>query len=219
MRAISRRRVIAYLLAVLSVASMGEAFGPVVADAHTIASSDTDPVTGGLGDGEVNLVGKGQFDGNGTPVAQTWLPNDPYRYNREPVCVEDRNNAESECFIRTSAQCAAGENGMLMRIFRSLKSDEPPNWEDTGLTECRYDGKIGPHGSSIPPFTLSDFKRLPIAASRNVVQPWPHTLRGSNTNFYAEASDQIFHTSVLGVPVEVKAIIIGFSWSYGVGDG
>ncbi|MCB5273946.1 hypothetical protein BJG92_01472 [Arthrobacter sp. SO5] len=61
------------------------------------------------------------------------------------------------------------------------------------------------------------FQQLPVSAGQSVMQPSPHTLKGAETNFYAEASEQAFTVDMLGQSVAVVAKPVQYTWSYGDG--
>jgi hypothetical protein len=61
------------------------------------------------------------------------------------------------------------------------------------------------------------FQQLPISAGRSIMQPSPHTLRGAETNFYAEAIEQTFDVDMLGQSVAIVAKPVQYAWSYGDG--
>ncbi|MFF2030715.1 PKD domain-containing protein [Arthrobacter sp. NPDC058192] len=61
------------------------------------------------------------------------------------------------------------------------------------------------------------FRQLPVTPGKTVMQPSPHTLRGAETNFYAEASEQTFNVDMLGQDVFITAKPVQYTWSYGDG--
>ncbi|WP_224048719.1 hypothetical protein [Arthrobacter sp. NicSoilB4] len=61
----------------------------------------------------------------------------------------------------------------------------------------------------------TEFQRLPIAAGSVTAQPSPHTLRGAETNFFAEAVEQKFDVTILAQKVHVVAKPVQYTWSYG----
>jgi hypothetical protein len=63
------------------------------------------------------------------------------------------------------------------------------------------------------------FEQLPVRAGTSVMQPSPNTLRGAETNFYAEAVEQTFAVDMLGQSVSITAKPVQYSWSYGDGTG
>lgn len=63
----------------------------------------------------------------------------------------------------------------------------------------------------------SEFQKLPISAGRVTAQPSPHTLRGADTNFYAEAAEQQFDIKILAQDVHIEARPVQYTWNYGDG--
>ena len=61
------------------------------------------------------------------------------------------------------------------------------------------------------------FEQLPVNAGISGIQPTPHTLRGAETNFYAEASEQTFNVIMLGQKVAIIAKPVQYRWDYGDG--
>lgn len=62
-----------------------------------------------------------------------------------------------------------------------------------------------------------EFQSLPVKAGTVVAQPSPHTLRGAETNFYAEAAEQQFDVTMFGQQVHIVATPIQYTWNYGDG--
>ncbi|WP_225499452.1 hypothetical protein [Arthrobacter sp. M4] len=63
----------------------------------------------------------------------------------------------------------------------------------------------------------SEFQKLPINAGAVASQPSPHTLRGAETNFYANTAEQQFDVTILGQKVHIVATPVEFTWNYGDG--
>ena len=63
----------------------------------------------------------------------------------------------------------------------------------------------------------TEFQRLPIAPGSVTAQPSPHTLRGAETNFFADAAEQQFDVTILAQKVHVVAKPVQYTWSYGDG--
>ena len=64
----------------------------------------------------------------------------------------------------------------------------------------------------------TEFQRLPVAAGSVTAQPSPHTLRGAETNFFAEAAQQQFDITILAQKVHVVAKPVQYTWNYGDGS-
>ena len=63
-----------------------------------------------------------------------------------------------------------------------------------------------------------ELRELPIAAPVLGSQPGRHTLKGVETNVYAEAAEQSFRITVLGRGVEVRVRPVEFRFDYGDGS-
>ncbi|MDJ0315725.1 hypothetical protein [Arthrobacter antibioticus] len=63
-----------------------------------------------------------------------------------------------------------------------------------------------------------EFQRTPVAGATIGSQPGPHTLRGKETNVYAEASTQTFAITLLGQQVTITATPVAYTWDYGDGE-
>jgi hypothetical protein len=91
----------------------------------------------------------------------------------------------------------------------------PGQWQMVGQV-CLRAGQFV--GREVPAFTLQEFQRLPIPASRIRVQPATRrTLVNVETNVYADSHPVIIRTTLLGLPVRVRAIPVKFTWSFGDG--
>ena len=140
----------------------------------------------------------------------------PYIYRYERVCVVDSSDISVECEIQR-LQCQAGENGILVQWYRAL-AVSPDSWTALDSPVCIYSNEPIPAEQELPVLTIQDFKELPIAAAASTVQPSPHTLRGANTNMYAEASEQNFTEDIVGFTVDVIATPVSYVWDYGDGQ-
>ena len=73
--------------------------------------------------------------------------------------------------------------------------------------------------AALPEFTLTDFRRLPIAPSVLTIQPArPEVLVNMPAIVYTDPSTQAFITDLLGFPVEVEATPTTFTWDFGDGS-
>ncbi|GAB2680823.1 PKD domain-containing protein [Thalassiella azotivora] len=70
-----------------------------------------------------------------------------------------------------------------------------------------------------PVMTLEDFQRLPLPAGQpNVQPPNGYTLINIETNVYARAEPTTLDTTLLGIPVQVRATPVAFHWDFGDGQ-
>lgn len=66
--------------------------------------------------------------------------------------------------------------------------------------------------------TAEDFQNLGILPSEAHQERAPHTLKNYNTNFWASPREQTFDIEMGGVPVQVRAIPIAYTFTYGDGQ-
>ncbi|MDQ6740531.1 MAG: hypothetical protein M3021_09270, partial [Actinomycetota bacterium] len=62
-----------------------------------------------------------------------------------------------------------------------------------------------------------EFQNSPVVPATVASQPGPNTLRGAETNLYADAVEQAFDINLLGQKVHIKARPISYVWDYGDG--
>ncbi|MFC8411469.1 hypothetical protein [Arthrobacter sp. NPDC057259] len=58
---------------------------------------------------------------------------------------------------------------------------------------------------------------MPINPGQATAQPSPHTLRGAETNFFAQSAAQQFDITILNQAVHVTATPVQYIWTYGDG--
>ncbi|MFW0169052.1 hypothetical protein [Rothia sp. P4278] len=66
--------------------------------------------------------------------------------------------------------------------------------------------------------TTEDFQNLGILPSEAHQERAPHTLKNYNTNFWATPQEQTFDIEMGGLPVQVRAIPISYTFTYGDGQ-
>jgi hypothetical protein len=92
----------------------------------------------------------------------------------------------------------------------------PGQWRLVGQA-CRHGGQGA--GRAIPAFTVEDFRRLPLPASGIRVQPATlRTLVNVETNFFVDSRPVVLDTTLLGMPVRVRATPVGYTWTLGDGS-
>lgn len=144
-------------------------------------------------------------------------PADPNNYKFEYLCLDaNENNFDISC-LAGAVKCTKGENGRPVRWYASLKEFEPPVWNQIPPDRCVYTEDPSDVLGRIAAQIQSKFEQLPVKAGNSVVQPSPHTLRGAETNFYAEASEQSFSVNMLGQSVAIVAKPVQYRWDYGDG--
>lgn len=82
-----------------------------------------------------------------------------------------------------------------------------------------YDGAPPerPGGGLVVAVTEKQLRELPIAAPVLGAQPERHTLKGAETNLYAEPAEQSFELTIAGRKVQVRVAPAEYRWSYGDG--
>lgn len=154
-------------------------------------------------------------DNVGTSV---WVPA-KYQTRLIRACLEIDDSFSVTCLVQ-SRDCSDGKDGRLMRVEIASVIDRPIIWRDTGRLMCQYSNAPMKVVKEAPPeFTPADFRRLPIAAAENWIQPRPNTLRGANTNIYADAQSQVFTPTVGRHHFDVHAKPVAYAWTYGDGAG
>ncbi|WP_253257201.1 PKD domain-containing protein [Arthrobacter sp. Hiyo1] len=144
-------------------------------------------------------------------------PEDPKQYKFELLCLDPGQNNFDKACLAAAADCKEGENGRPVRWFESLKILDPPAWAAIRPDRCLYSEKPTDVLEKIAAQIQSKFEQLPITPAVSGIQPFPHTLRGAETNFYAEASEQAFTVDMLGQKVVIKAEPVEYRWDYGDG--
>ncbi|WP_081998441.1 hypothetical protein [Sinomonas humi] len=103
---------------------------------------------------------------------------------------------------------------MLVQWYRQLPGGEPERLE----SGCLYPGQAPERpGGAVVVVTERQLRELPIVPAGLGVQPGRHTLRGAETNVYAEPAQQSFRVSVLGRGVEVRVRPVEHRFDYGDG--
>ncbi|WP_442543372.1 hypothetical protein ACSBOX_16240 [Arthrobacter sp. KN11-1C] len=143
---------------------------------------------------------------------------DPKQYKFELLCLDNgQNNFDKGC-LAGAVECKEGENGRPVRWFESLKAFDPPLWTAIRPDRCLYSEKPTDVLEKIAAQIQSKFEQLPISPAISGIQPFPHTLKGAETNFYAEASAQTFTLDMLGQKVVIRAEPVEYKWDYGDGE-
>lgn len=141
----------------------------------------------------------------------------PNIYKFEYLCLDaTKNNFDVDC-LAGAVRCDQGRDGRPVRWYTSLRVFDPPIWSTIRPDRCVYLEKPVDVLGQIATQIQTKFQQLPINAGRSVMQPSPHTLRGAETNFYAEAIEQTFGVDMLGQSVAIVAKPVQYSWSYGDG--
>ena len=148
--------------------------------------------------------------------APNTVPESPYQYRFDYLCLVDNNVLDVNCLAATP-ECSAGENGRPVRWWWKLAVAGPNDWSRISPDRCVYLEKPVDVLGQIAAQIRTKFQQLPVNPGTTVMQPSPHTLRGAETNFYAEASEQTFDVDMLGQDVLITAKPVQYTWNYGDG--
>lgn len=149
---------------------------------------------------------------------------DPNQYKADLQCQTDENNLSVKC-LPGQQQCPpreeGGEPGIPVIWKVAPRGIADPVWSDWtpsgGGPSCLYDESPEDLLPRIAALIQSEFQKLPIAAGTVTAQPSPHTLRGAETNFFADSTEQQFDITILGQKVHVVATPVQYTWNYGDG--
>ncbi|MEQ4519517.1 hypothetical protein ABLI39_09160 [Pseudarthrobacter sp. B907] len=181
----------------------------------------TPPITGDWGEDTVDIGGwiidpiKGGF---------VWSPagsvfNDPNQYKYELQCHLGGGDFDTEC-LAVIVDCKNGPDGTegIPVVWLKAPAGVPnPVWTFHSGPTCLFDARPEELLPRIAALIQTEFQKLPIAAGKATAQPSPHTLRGAETNFFAEADPQQFDIKILAQDVHVDAKPVQYSWNYGDG--
>lgn len=204
-------------LAVLLCATISLALGASPAS----GDQGTDPEFGGRWKPGLEIGGhrwdaaRKEFVRADPSVANT----DPNDYKYELQCHLGDGDFDSVC-LRTQLKCTDGPNGEdgIPVVWLSRPRGIPGAvWARHSGPTCLYDPKPEDVLPRIAGAIQKRFETLPVDAGAVVAQPSPHTLRGAETNFYADAKEQQFDITMFGQKVHVVATPVQYTWNYGDG--
>lgn len=134
---------------------------------------------------------------------------DPNIYKFEYLCLDEAKNDFDIACLAGAVRCDQGEDGRPVRWFSSLRVFSPPLWSRIAPDRCVYSEQPDDVLGKIAAQIQTKFQQLPVRAGNPVMQPSPHTLRGAETNFYVEASEQAFTVDMLGqsVSIDRKSVV------------
>jgi hypothetical protein len=147
------------------------------------------------------------------------ISSDPNNYKYELQCHIGGGDFDSVC-LRSQIECpdrADGEVGIPVIWYSMPRGVPGAVWAIHSGPTCLYDAQPEDLLPRIAAAIQRQFESLPINAGAVVAQPSPHTLRGAETNFYANASEQQFDVTMFGQKVHVVATPAQYTWNYGDG--
>lgn len=158
------------------------------------------------------------------PAAPGFVNNDPNQYKADLQCQVDADSLDVKC-LPGQRQCPPrdedGKSGIPAVWKVAPKSLTNPEWSDwtangNGPT-CLYDEKPEDLLPRIAARIQQEFQNLPIAPATVTAQPNPHTLKGAETNIFADATEQQFDVTILGQRVHLVATPVEYAYNYGDG--
>ncbi|UVJ39335.1 PKD domain-containing protein [Arthrobacter sp. CJ23] len=149
---------------------------------------------------------------------------DPNKYMYDLQCRVEDDKTSVPCLpgqLRCPPKEPGGEEGIPIIWKYAPKAIENPTWTQwqpvNGQAVCLYDAEPQNILANIAARILSDFRQLPVNAGELGAQPFPHTLRGGPTNFYANTTEQAFDVTILGQRVHLVATPASYTFSFGDG--
>jgi hypothetical protein len=145
---------------------------------------------------------------------------DPYQYKYELQCHLGGGDFDTVC-LAGLVDCKSGPEGKpgIPVVWLKAPAGVPnPTWSFHSGPACLFDPRPEDLLPRIAALIQSEFQKLPVAAGTVTAQPSPHTLRGAETNFFAEAAEQQFDITILAQKVHIVARPVQYTWSYGDGS-
>ncbi|WP_227471451.1 hypothetical protein [Paenarthrobacter sp. YJN-5] len=169
-------------------------------------------------DPETGQLASQLSSGNGAAAASE----DPNQYMADTHCRADGpDTVDPGCLTLACPPSPNGATGTPVIWKEAPKAITNPGWTDwipvTGPT-CLYGPE--PHNilDDIAARILTDFRQLPLNPGTLTTQPFPNTLTGAPTNFYATTTPQTFNLTILGQNVHLTATPTTYTYTYGDGQ-
>lgn len=107
--------------------------------------------------------------------------------------------------------------GTAIYWYRATAGESPLAWHYLSGPECVYGEEPRDVLAEIAAMIAQEFQRSPVAPATFGSQPGAHTLRGNETNVWAEAVTQTFNLTLIGQQVTITATPVAYTWDYGDG--
>ena len=119
---------------------------------------------------------------------------------------------------RLGCQATADPSDILYWLWPATRQPDATITYAPAPTGQRCLGPDAADPQGLPELTLTDFRRLPLPAGTSRVQPGNgYTVINIDTNVYAEADPVTLNTTLLGLPVQVRATPARYTWDFGDG--
>ncbi len=200
----------------------------LVTSAAPAAASSDDRVSSGYQQGGIEVTARWIRDpetGEFMSAPLNHLSDDPNQYKAELQCQVDDNALDKKC-LPGQVRCPPREPGekpgtpVIWKVAPKAVSN--PTWTDwksgNNGPSCLYDQKPEDVLPRIAARIESDFRNLPVKAADLATQPSPHTLKGAETNIFANAVEQQFDVTILGQRVHIVATPVEYTYGYGDGN-
>lgn len=180
-----------------------------------------DGVEADFGEVGIDVDGWTLDPGTGTlvPPGQSAVSSDPNEYKYELQCHLGGGDFDTPCLAR-QLECKNGpdgEEGIPVMWLSRPRGVPGAVWAPHSGPTCLYDARPEDLLPRIAADIQREFQNLPVSAGSVTAQPSPHTLRGAETNFYAESVEQQFDITMFGQQVHVVATPVQYTWNYGDG--
>ena len=129
--------------------------------------------------------------------------------------MEEESGAFSISCLPQQAMCQP--DGVLMQLMVPIDGSNPPDYRKSGVPVCQFPNGPAQGPEAIPAFTQKEFRELPLLAATIGSQPGRHTLKGAETNIYADSGEQHFNVTLAGHAFAIKARPLEYRWDYGDG--
>jgi hypothetical protein len=138
-------------------------------------------------------------------------------YSYAPACASETDSPVVSTCAALNSRCSAEPGGQMVVWERQDTRKQGAPWERLEQA-CLYPGKPPERpGDVVIAVTEKQLRELPIKGSKLGSQPGRHTLKGAETNIYAEPSDQSFSITIVGKKVAIRVTPSEYRWSYGDG--
>lgn len=183
-----------------------------------------DPIMPEWNDNGIDTGGTAEIPGTGggrgkVPSSES---GDKIAYEARLACTDGDTVLFPAC-AQVIPECAAGvggedgEPGSVIYWYFADTSVVPLEWVFYSGPECVYGEEPRDVLADIAAMIAQEFQRSPVVPATFGSQPGAHTLRGNETNVWAEAATQTFNLTLIGQQVTITATPVAYTWDYGDG--